>query len=278
MISIFEYIDSAYTASDAADSTLNMRIGSDEVSYYINNAQAKISLQRHTSIGANMLEELEEVLSASELTHAFSTVRISIEEAFTLVPSDIFRPSDILSHYKNNLGYRPEKELQFDQLKNEGVVVVYGIDKKLLELLKQKFNSYEYYNAHSVLLDSLYRENGRFSNMKQVFVNFRKKTFSFTCLNNEKLIYSNVFSYKWAEDILYYIVKTADELNLDLNSQECIFTGSIEHTDGSYKLLNDYLNKIEFIKRPSELSYSDEHFRRLPSNAFFDLYSMSRCA
>jgi len=276
LASTFEYIDSAYSSSDASQDTLNIRIGENELSYFISDRSSKITLQRHFNLSVDRITSIAEHLAHSDLKSDFSKVRISIYEAFTLVPSDIFRPADILYHFRNSLGSSQGKELQFDQVKHEGVVLVYGIDKELLNILESTFKDFDYLNAHTVLLNAYYKEKVQ-DRPQQTFINFDHSNFTFTHLNERRLVYSNSFRYKSAEDCLYYIVRIAKELNMDLNVQECIFSGGIEYTDSVYKLLNDYLNKIEFIKRPSELLYSDEHYRRLPSNAFYDLYSMSRC-
>lgn len=276
MTSTFEYIDSAYSSSDASKDILNIHIGTDELSYYVSDGQSKIVVQRHFKILNDRYKSISSYLDFPELNGQFAKIRICVEEAFTLIPSDIFRPVDISFHFKNSLGSSLDKELQFDQVKHEGVVLVYGIDKELLSLLENRFTRFDYFNAHTVLLNSYYEESKN-KNDRYTFLNFNEDSFSFTVLDSQKLIFGNVFKFKSPEDCLYYILRAAKELDIDFNLQECVLSGQIEYTDRVYKLLNDYLNKIEFIKRPSDLQYSDEHYRRLPSNAFFDLYSMSRC-
>jgi hypothetical protein len=78
------------------------------------------------------------------------------------------------------------------------------------------------------------------------FVNVTGNSFEIVVTKNKKLELYNCFDFKTKEDFIYYILFTAEQLNLNPEEFELILLGDIEKESELYTILYQYIRKIKF--------------------------------
>jgi len=78
------------------------------------------------------------------------------------------------------------------------------------------------------------------------FVNVTGSSFEIVVTKNKKLELYNCFDFKTKEDFIYYILFTAEQLNLNPEEFELILLGDIEKESELYTILYQYIRNIKF--------------------------------
>ena len=77
-------------------------------------------------------------------------------------------------------------------------------------------------------------------------MNVSNLTFEIVVIKNKKLELFNCFSFKTKEDFIYYILFTAEQLNLNPEELKLILLGDIKKESELYNTLYQYVRNVEF--------------------------------
>ena len=80
-----------------------------------------------------------------------------------------------------------------------------------------------------------------------MIVNFNMGHFEIVVLQNQKLLFFNSFDYKTPEDFLYYLLFTAEQLNMNPENFQLELLGTITQEDDFYQLAYKYIRNIDFF-------------------------------
>ena len=83
---------------------------------------------------------------------------------------------------------------------------------------------------------------------KQFFVSVTDNNFDIVVVENSKLLFYNSFSFHTKEDFIYYILFTAEQLELNPEELLLFFIGDIEEASEIYHITYQYVRNIDFIK------------------------------
>ena len=86
-----------------------------------------------------------------------------------------------------------------------------------------------------------------------MYVNVSKSSFDVVVLENKKLVFSNSFSYTTKEDFIYYILFTAEQIQLDTAVFNLYFMGEIYIDSEIYKIAYTYIKNIFFLKSKNSI-------------------------
>ena len=89
------------------------------------------------------------------------------------------------------------------------------------------------------------------------FVNVTNFNFEIVVLKDKKLALFNCFSFKTKEDFIYYILFTAEQLNLNPEEFNLVLMGDIEKESELYGILYQYIRNIKFYNLENQ-SYTIE--------------------
>jgi hypothetical protein len=132
-----------------------------------------------------------------------------------------------------------------------------------------QFGSFDYKHANTILVKKVLDISKNIEEI-QCFVHVADTHFEIVITQNQKLLLYNSFEYKTAEDFIYYILFTAEQLHLNPEHFKLQLLGKIEETDTLYTLAYKYIRNtnlldIDFISGTLTEAEKREHFILLNS-------------
>ena len=86
-----------------------------------------------------------------------------------------------------------------------------------------------------------------------MYVNVAKNNFDIVVLEEEAVVFLNSFTYQTKEDFLYHILFTAEQLQLDTEEFQLMFTGAISIDNDIYKITHNYVRNVSFLESKNEI-------------------------
>jgi hypothetical protein len=164
----------------------------------------------------------------------------------TLVPTKYFNEDDLATYLNYNIKTLKTDFIAFDDINLIAAKNVYIPYVNINNYLFQNFGEFDYKHHSTVLVEKLLKiEN---STDKVMYVNVYKSSFNVVVIENKKLIFSNSFSYDTKEDFIYYILFTAEQLQLNTEEFKLYLTGEINEGSEIYKLTYNYIKNILFLE------------------------------
>jgi len=165
----------------------------------------------------------------------------------TIVPTKYFDENSLATYLNFNIKTLKTDFITFDSIDTIDAKNVYVPYVNINNYLFQNFGEFEYQHHSSILLKKLFKLEA--SNQKKMYVNVSKSSFDIVVLENRKLIFSNSFSYATKEDFIYYILFTAEQIQLNTEEFQLYFMGEIEVESEIYKIAYTYIKNIFFSKK-----------------------------
>jgi len=169
----------------------------------------------------------------------------------TIVPSKYFDKKSLANYLNFNIKTLKTDFITFDNINTIDAKNVYVPYVNINNYLFQNFGEFEYQHHSSILLEKLLKIES--STEKKMYVNVSKGSFDIVVLENRKLIFSNSFSYTTKEDFIYYILFTAEQIQLNTEEFKLYFMGEIEIESEIYKIAYTYIKNISFLKSENSI-------------------------
>ncbi len=193
------------------------------------------------------LEYVEEIFEQEKyLNLKFKTVSVThFNNLVTQVPQPFFNKNSLASYLKNTIKVLDNDYITFDNIKNTEIVNVYIPFVNINNFILDKFGSFIYKHSSTVLIEKLVHQ---YKNLEGdfCFVNVTVNSFEIVVIKRKKLELYNCFDFKTKEDFIYYILFTAEQLNLNPEEFELILLGDIEKESELYTILYQYIRNIKF--------------------------------
>lgn len=132
----------------------------------------------------------------------------------TFVPEPLFDEESSAGYLQYGTRVFAGDTFAHDVLPPQGMVNVYIPYANINNYLLDQFESFEYRHAASVLVPRLLELSKNDYN-KQVFAHFSESVVEIVVAQNGQLIFYNAFEFVSAEDFLYYLLFTAEQLWLN---------------------------------------------------------------
>jgi hypothetical protein len=169
----------------------------------------------------------------------------------TIVPTKYFDKKSLATYLNFNIKTLKTDFITFDSINTIDAKNVYVPYVNINNYLFQNFGEFEYQHHSSILLEKLLKIES--STEKKMYVNVSKSSFDIVVLENRKLIFSNSFSYTTKEDFIYYILFTAEQIQLNTEEFKLYFMGEIEVESEIYKIAYTYIKNISFLKSENSI-------------------------
>jgi hypothetical protein len=82
---------------------------------------------------------------------------------------------------------------------------------------------------------------------KKMIVHFSQGHFEIIVIQNQKLLLFNSFDYETPEDFIYYVLFTAEQLNLNPEKFALELIGDIDSENEFYKIAYKYIRNVSLI-------------------------------
>lgn len=177
------------------------------------------------------------------LQQAFSTVTVLyINELFTFIPKSLFYKEKLSDYLKFNTKVLKTDFVAYDELPNLELVNVYIPFTNINNYFFDKFGSFSYFHyltplAHEVMHTSSGTE-------PEAVAYFHKAHFDLIIHQGDKLVLINTFSYSNPEDVLYYLLFSFEQLQLNPGKIQLTVKGNIKTSDPNYTLIFKYIRHV----------------------------------
>ncbi|HEX8562023.1 MAG TPA: DUF3822 family protein [Flavobacterium sp.] len=161
----------------------------------------------------------------------------------TFVPKAIFDEDYLGSYLQYNTKVFETDFFAFDELANYEMNNVYIPYVNVNNFLIDQFGTFDYRHSNTVLVSQLL-DLSKNVDQKQVFVHFEKQNFEIIVVQNQKLLLFNTFEYNTKEDFIYFLLFTAEQLNLNPETFKLQLLGDISEDTELYRIAYKYVRNV----------------------------------
>ncbi len=243
---------------------LSIQLSLDGFSFcIINKIEKQVERIEHFSFKADLpspeklLKNVEDLFRREKaLQKRYGSVNIShLNQLSTLVPKSLFEEDRIRDYLKFSSKTYSNDYLVHDELENHDMVNVYIPFVNVNNFFLERFGSFEYKHFSTVLVNTLLN-TFKFSEHPHMFAHISEKQFEIMVIADKKLLFYNSFAYQTKEDFIYYILFTAEQLELNPENFELIMAGIIDAESDFYKIAYTYIRKVSLLENRSQFKFA----------------------
>ena len=177
------------------------------------------------------------------------------------IPSVVYKYEDGQLHLDATYGKSVHTTVVSENVPGWNLHNVYRLPAGLHSAVSWKFLSAKSWSIYSVLLKDHSSKND-----ESMIIDFKTDEFSVIILKSNKLLLAKTFSYTSPEDVLYYLLKCCQQLNLSQQTVKVSLSGLIEKDSSIYRELFKYFIDLEFetlsadVKLAEALTVHPEHY------------------
>ena len=184
----------------------------------------------------------------------------------TFVPEPLFDENFLGSYLQYNTKVFDTDFFAFDEISNYQMNAVYIPYVNINNFFIDQFGSFDYKHANSILVTKLL-DASKNNDDKKMIVNFNPGHFEIVVVQNQKLLLFNSFDYQTPEDFLYYLLFTAEQLNMNPENFKLELLGTIAEEDDFYQLAFKYIRNVSLFdvsnlqkNNPFSTAQNQKHF------------------
>lgn len=164
----------------------------------------------------------------------------------TFVPEPLFDENFLGSYLQYNTKVFETDFFAFDEIPNYQMNAVYIPYVNINNFFIDQFGAFDYKHANSILVSKLLVASKN-KDDKKMFVHINTGHFEIIVVQNQKLLLFNSFDYNTPEDFLYYILFTAEQLNLNPENFALELIGNINTESDYFKIAYKYIRNVSLI-------------------------------
>jgi hypothetical protein len=164
----------------------------------------------------------------------------------TFVPTALFDENFLGSYLQYNTKVFETDFFAFDEIPNYQMNAVYIPYVNINNFFIDQFGSFDYKHANSILVSKLLVASKN-KDEKKMFIHINSGHFEIIVVQNQKLLLFNSFDYNTPEDFLYYILFTAEQLNLNPENFPLELIGTIDTESDYFKIAYKYIRNVALI-------------------------------
>ena len=203
----------------------------------------------------DVLYQLKTHLSTNKvLQQDFEKVHLIHEnELSTLVPKPLFNEDHLADYLKFNNKILSNDYITHDELAQNDIVNVYVPYVNINNFLYDAYGTFEFNHFSTLLLNTIFLIH-KGKKETTMYINISENHFEIIVMNGTKLTLYNTFEYQTKEDFIYYILFTAEQLELNPENFPLVLVGNISENDNLYNMAYTYIRHVSI--HDTELSFS----------------------
>ena len=176
----------------------------------------------------------------------WKSIEIIIDnQSFTLVPTDLFKKEYTIRYLQLAKGtlITNDEEVHTYTHEDLGIVNIYSTDRELFNWFSDTYPlvDLKYQHKTSQMIDLAIFT----SKAQTAFLYFGNHHFTMVITVNGTLKFCNRFDYKTAQDLVYYVLFTMNELEIEPDEIILRLYGNIKEQTEKFDLLNQYLTNVK---------------------------------
>lgn len=237
-------------------------------------AYSKYLFDNRINTPEKLLKAIKKIFNSDpELQYSFDSIlALHDNELITFVPNIFFDKEHLDLYLKYNNKLLATDFYIYDDIKNQEMKAVYIPYVNVNNFLVDKFGTFDYRHASSVFVEAVL--NNFASKEVRIFIDLSDTFFKIGITKNRKLLLFNTFTYRSYEDFIYYILFTAEQLNIDLQQTDVFYLGEINRKKDWIAHLKEYVQNATMLQ-PKELFSEVKINRELPVEEFELFYTKS---
>lgn len=164
----------------------------------------------------------------------------------TFVPEPLFDENYLGSYLQFNTKVFDTDFFAYDEISNYQMNAVYIPYVNINNFFIDQFGSFDYKHSSSLLVTKIL-DTSKNNDDKKMIVNFNPGHFEIIVVQNQKLFLFNSFDYQTPEDFVYYLLFTAEQLNMNPENFKLELLGTITQEDDFYQLAFKYIRNVSLF-------------------------------
>lgn len=196
-----------------------------------------------------LLERVKDVFKKEKLLqYKYGSTNVShVNELSSLVPKSLFDEDNLKDYIRFSSKTYDNDYIVYDEFENQDMVNVYIPFVNVNNFFLERFGSFEYKHFSTVFISNLL-STYKFSEHPHLFVHLDKNRMFLVAISQNKLQIYNSFSFQTKEDFLYYILFTAEQLNMNPETFELVLSGLVRKEDKLFSLAYRYIKKVSLLE------------------------------
>lgn len=164
----------------------------------------------------------------------------------TFVPAEFFDPSALGNYLQYNVQVFETDLFVYDTLEEQEIYHVYAPYVNINNYLIDTFKTFDSSHFATTLVKSLLDISEENSPIK-MYVHLQDHSFDMVVLEGKQLVLYNSFEYQTPTDVLYYILFTAEQLQLNPEQFPLDFLGKINIDPKIFSLVFQYVRHVALL-------------------------------
>ena len=164
----------------------------------------------------------------------------------TFVPTALFDEDYLGSYLQYNTKVFETDFFTFDSIENYEINTVYIPYVNINNFFIDQYGSFDYKHANTILVSKLL-DLSKNIDEKKMIVHFNPFHFEIIVVQNQKLLFFNSFDYKTSEDFIYYILFTAEQLNMNPENFKLELLGNISEENDFFAMAYKYIRNVSLM-------------------------------
>ena len=164
----------------------------------------------------------------------------------TFVPSPLFDENFLGSYLQYNNKVFETDFFAFDSISSYQMNTVYIPNVTINSFMIEKYGAITYKHSNTILVSKLLAVSKNVDE-KKMFVHLKEDHFEIIVVQNQNLLLYNSFEYKTPEDLIYFLLFTAEQLNLNPETFKLEFLGKISEHDEFFKIAYQYIRNVSLF-------------------------------
>ncbi|MGB4775759.1 MAG: DUF3822 family protein [Daejeonella sp.] len=274
-------IDENFQSQHSGKCDLLIQINADSIFYAIvdkGQDQLRVLVQadfNDNTPKASVIDVIDKLLQTeAHLKYYFRKVKISVQTfKFTFIPAELYI-ADNIPDYAKFIKPAMETDVIVNDIKSFHIKNAFLIPTNLQNKLNSGFHKPQILSQANSFIEGARKIHSDTSN--ELFLNIQSKSFEAAILNDNKLLFYNIFEYQNADEFNYFLLTVLQNLNIDVNQTLITLSGEIKQSDEVYKRIEKYFANLIFADSKL-LSNQSDLFSEIPSHSIFPLLSLNLC-
>ena len=177
-------------------------------------------------------------------------------ELYSLVPRELFSEENASDYLKYNTQILETDYVAQDELEEAGMVNVYIPYANINNYFFERYGEFEYRHCISFLVEEFLKLNRDQKEGTKVYLHCYPGGYDLVIIQKGELLLANSFKCNTKEDFIYYLLFTAEQLELDPTTFELILLGKITENSDYYRMAYTYVKEIKFLETSFGIIYA----------------------
>lgn len=192
----------------------------------------------------------------------------------TLVPTAFFEKEKAKELLNFTSGDQNDS-IDFTTISKLKATIVHKNDGQISSIFLDKHPYGKVFLNSGLLIETLLRVN-RYDTSEKVYVNVRKQSFDLFVLRKGKLLLYNQFDYETPNDLLYHVLNTVQQIEIDVKKVGVLISGEIRKEDKHYSLMAEYIKNIQLNKGLDDYEFGLQ-LNNIEAHQYMSLLNLSVC-